>query len=147
MRRLTLVSASILAFALAAAAAIAQPAAADPLAPVNVGSPPPPPPVKPVTETLYGTVVTDNYRYMETLGPETLAWMRAQGAYTRAVLDAIKPLPALKARVGAFTGSFGFVQNYSTYGGRTFYEERTPGSDNFDLMVRDPDGRYLLPAR
>jgi prolyl oligopeptidase len=143
MRRLALASASVLAFfALAAARpALAQPASADPLAPIGVGAPPPPPPVKPVTETLFGTPVTDNYRYMETLGPETLAWMRAQGAYTRAVLDAIKPLPALKARVAAFTGGFGFVQDYATYGGRTFYEERTPGSDNFDLVVRDRDGR------
>jgi prolyl oligopeptidase len=142
MRRVALASASILAFAVAAAGpALTQPASTDPLAPIGVGPPPAPPPVKPVTETLYGVPVTDNYRYMETQGPETLAWMRAQGAYTRTVLDAIKPLSALKARVAAFTGSFGFIQDYSTYGGRTFYEERTPGSDNFDLMVRDPDGR------
>ena len=142
MRRIALASATFLVFAFAAAApAFTEPTSADPLAPIGVGSPPPRPPVKPVTETLYSTSVTDNYRYMEALGPETLAWMRAQGAYTRAVLDAIKPLPALKARVSAFTGSFGFVQDYSTFGGRTFYEERTPGSDNFDLMVRDADSR------
>jgi prolyl oligopeptidase len=143
MNRFTSASlAPLLALAFAAAApALAQPAPADPLAPIGIGPPPAPPPVKPVPETLYGTTITDNYRYMEAQGPETLAWMRAQGAYTRKVLDAIKPLPALKAKLAAFTGSFGFIQDYSTYGGRTFYEERTPGSDNFDLMVRDAGGQ------
>jgi prolyl oligopeptidase len=141
MRHLALASTAVLALIAAAAPALGQPPSADPLAPIGVGARPPPPPVKPVTETLFGTPVTDNYRYMEAQGPETLAWMRGQGAYTRAVLDAIKPLPALKARVAAFTGSFGFIQDYASYGGRAFYEERTPGSDNFDLMVRDADGR------
>ncbi|MHB8530103.1 MAG: prolyl oligopeptidase family serine peptidase, partial [Caulobacteraceae bacterium] len=115
-------------------------AAGDPLAPIGVGPPPPPPPARPVTETHYGTSVTDNYRYFESLGPETIAWIRAEGVYTRRVLDAIKPLPALQARVGAFTGSFGFIQDYAYFGDRAFYEERAPGSDNFDLMVRDAGG-------
>ena len=30
------------------------------------------------------------------------------------------------------------------YGGRAFYEERAPGSDNFDLMVRDAAGTRKL---
>ncbi|MDB5484008.1 MAG: prolyl endopeptidase [Caulobacteraceae bacterium] len=139
MQRLALVSAAVL--ALAAGSAAAQQRSADPLAPIGAAPPPAPPPVRPVAQALYGVPVTDNYRYMETQGPETMAWMKAQGAYTRAVLDAIKPLSGLRGRVAAFTGSFGFVQDYSTYGGRSFYEERTPGSDNFDLMVRDRDGR------
>ncbi|HEY1927909.1 MAG TPA: prolyl oligopeptidase family serine peptidase [Caulobacteraceae bacterium] len=115
--------------------------AADPLAPLGVGSRPAPPPARPVDETLYGTKVTDAYRYMEALDPQTIAWMKAQGAYTRRVLDAIHPLPALKTRTAAFSGSFGFIQSYATYGGRAFYQERAPGSDAFDLMVRQPDGQ------
>ncbi|HLZ84819.1 MAG TPA: prolyl oligopeptidase family serine peptidase, partial [Caulobacteraceae bacterium] len=140
MRRLALFSASILTLAFAAGSAAGQQTSTDPLAPIGVGPQPPPPPVKPAIETHYGVTLTDNYRYMEAQGPETTAWMKAQGAYTRSVLDAIKPLPALRARLTAFTGSFGFIQSYSTYGGRTFYEERTPGSDNFDLMARDSGG-------
>jgi prolyl oligopeptidase PreP (S9A serine peptidase family) len=42
--------------------------------------------VKPVTETLWGKQVTDNYRYMEALDAQTLAWMKAQSAYTRSLL-------------------------------------------------------------
>jgi len=101
---------------------------------------PPPAPVEPVVETLWGHKVIDNYRYMESLGPDTIAWMKAQGAYTRAVLDGIGPLAKLKSDVAAFTGSFGLVQRFSRYGSRTFYEERTPGSDNFDLIVSDAQG-------
>jgi prolyl oligopeptidase len=122
---------------------LVQPAPADPLSPLGVGVPPPAPSKTPVTETLHGMSLTDEWRGMEALAPQTLDWMKAQGAYTRTVLDAIKPLAALRARVAAFTGSFGFVNSYSVFGGRAFYEERAPGSDNYDLMVRDPGG----PAR
>ncbi|HWA91033.1 MAG TPA: prolyl oligopeptidase family serine peptidase [Rhizomicrobium sp.] len=111
-------------------------AATDSLAPAK----PAPAPVKPVTETLWGRKVTDNYRYMEALGPETISWMKAEGAYTRSILDAIQPRAALADKIAAFTGSFGFVQGYVRYGNRAFYEERAPGSDNFDLVVRDAAG-------
>ena len=94
-------------------------------------------PVRPVTETLWGRKVTDNYRYMEAVGPETVSWIKAQGAYTRALMDSIKPRAALAKRVAAFTGSFATIQGYAMYGGRAFYEERAPASDNFDLMVKD----------
>jgi prolyl oligopeptidase len=53
------------------------------------------------------------------------------------VIGAIAPHAALAKRVAAFTGSFGFIQNYATYGGRQFYEERAPGADAFDLVVKD----------
>ncbi len=108
------------------------------------GGQPPAPPVKPVTETFFGQSVTDNYRYMEALGPETKDWMKAQGNYTRSVMDSIAPRAALGKRVAAFTSSFGFISGYATFGGRSFYEERAPGSDNFDLMVRDSAGTRKL---
>jgi prolyl oligopeptidase len=117
---------------------------ADPLAPVGTVRQPPPPPVRPVTENHYGTNVTDNYRYMEKLAPETLSWMKAQGAYTRQTLDAIAPHAALAQRVAAFSGSFGVIQNYGSYGARQFYEERTPGSDDFNLVVNDGKAKRKL---
>jgi prolyl oligopeptidase len=100
--------------------------------------------MKPVTETLWGKRVTDNYRYMEALDASTIAWMKAQGAYTRSILDAIAPRTALAAKIAAFTGSFGFTQGYANYGGRAFYEERTPGSDNFDLVIGDKAGKRKI---
>lgn len=105
---------------------------------------PPAAPVKPVTETLWGRKLTDDYRYMEKLDPSTVAWMKAQGAYTRSVLDSIAPLDALKRKVAAFSASFGLVQGYVEFGGRAFYEERAPGSDNFDLLVSDHAGKRKI---
>ncbi|HEX9159542.1 MAG TPA: prolyl oligopeptidase family serine peptidase, partial [Rhizomicrobium sp.] len=40
--------------------------------------------------------------------------------------------------------SFGLVQGYADFGGRAFYEERAPGSDNFDLMVKDDKGERKI---
>ena len=71
---------------------------------------PPAAPIKPVTETLWGHKVTDNYRYMEALDPETIAWMKAEGAYTRSVLDSIAPLAKLKGDVAKFSASFGLIR-------------------------------------
>lgn len=105
---------------------------------------PPSAPVRPVTETLWGKQVTDNYRYMEALDAPTVAWIKAQGAYARSVLDALPPRAALEAKIAAFTGGFGFTRGYANHGGRVFYEERSPGSDNFDLVVSDQAGKRKL---
>ncbi len=105
---------------------------------------PPQAPVKTVTETLWGRKVTDDYRYMEALDAGTVAWMKAQGAYTRSVFDSIKPLAPLKTAVAKFSASFGLIQGYVRYGARAFYEERAPGSDNFDLIVADSAGKRKI---
>ena len=97
-------------------------------------------PIKPVAETLWGRKITDDYRYMEALDSSTIAWMKAQGSYTRAVLDGIKPRAQLKTEVAKFSASIGLIQGYVRFGSRGFYEERAPGSDNFDLMVSDSGG-------
>jgi len=92
-------------------------------------------PVVPVVETLFGRRITDNYRYMEALDPATIEWMKSQGTYTRSLLDSIRPLAQLKLDAEKFSASFGLIQGYVHFGTRGFYEERAPGSDNFDLMV------------
>ena len=128
----------------AAVASIAFAAGGDPLAPVGNFPKPPMAVEKPVTETQYGQQVTDRYRYMEAMDAATVAWMKAQGAYTRSVLDAIRPRAALERRIAAFSGSFGFVNSYASYGGNAFYLQRVPGSDNFDLFVRDAKSERRL---
>jgi prolyl oligopeptidase len=118
--------------------------AGDPLGPIGIASKPPLAAVDPVTETLYGTTVVDPFRYFEQMGPATVAWMRAQGAYTRDVLDAIAPRAALLKRMSDFVGGFGVVSGYVVYGGRAFYEERAPGADEYDLKVRDASGTRTI---
>jgi prolyl oligopeptidase len=127
------------AFALAGVSLVYA-AGVDPLAPIGLTDKQPVAPVKPVTETLFGTQLTDNYRYMESMDADTIAYMKAQGAYTRKVFDAIGPRTALEKRIADFSGSFGFISSYQKFGDREFYEMRSPGSDNFDLMVRDASG-------
>ncbi len=103
-------------------------------------SQPPPPTPSPVTETLHGVQVTDTWRGMEKLDPATVDWMKAQGRYTRELLGSIGPRAALLKRIADFSASFGPVKDVEVFGGRTFYLEQPPGSDNFNLRVRAADG-------
>jgi prolyl oligopeptidase len=100
-------------------------------------SQPPPPAPSPVTETLYGVQVTDTWRGLEKLDPATIDWLKAQGRYTRELLGSIGPRAALLGKIADFTASFGPVKEVEVFGGRTFYLEQPPGSDNFNLVVRD----------
>lgn len=98
------------------------------------------PAAKPITETFYGTSVTDAYRYFEQQGPDVVDWMKAEGRYTRSVLDAQPRHAEILSKLSAMSASFDVVQSITPIGPRTFYEQRSAGSDNFDLMVRDADG-------
>jgi prolyl oligopeptidase len=103
-------------------------------------TPPPPAPLHPVTDAYFGSKVADPYRWMESMDAPMLTWMKAQGAYARAVLDSIAPRQALLEKISAFTAAFGLISSVQVYGGRTFYLNRAPGSDSYDLMVREADG-------
>ena len=112
-----------------------------PVVPAQILAPPAAPPQKPVSDTYFGTTVTDPYRYMENLDDTAVTnWMKAEGKYTRALFASVPQRAALLAEVAAASGSFDFVNTIQRAGDRTFYEERTPGSDNFDLMVREAHG-------
>ena len=95
---------------------------------------------RPVEEDYFGTKVSDPFRFIESKDPATLAWMKAQGAWTRAVFDSIAPRAAYLSRLSALGASFGIVNSVQEAGGRVFYLERKPGSDVYDLMVHEADG-------
>jgi prolyl oligopeptidase len=64
---------------------------------------PPPPPTRTVevVETLHGVRVPDPYRWLEEdQAPEVRAWIDAQNAYTRSLLDPQPTRPALRALLG-----------------------------------------------
>ena len=75
----------------------------------TVSATPPTTRILPVTETLHGTPLADNYRWLEgdntdpknpgKMTPEVAAWTDAQNAYTRAVLDQLPGRQALEARL------------------------------------------------
>jgi prolyl oligopeptidase len=103
---------------------------------------PPVPPAKPVTETIFGQSITDQFRYFEQQDSTVTDWMKAEGRYARSVLDALPNHDAILAKLSAMTGSWDIASSVTIAGGgRTFYEQRGAGSDNFNLMVRDADGK------
>jgi prolyl oligopeptidase len=125
---------------LAAAAALPAIGAGAGVTPVNPTGQPADLAARPVEETYFGTRVVDRFRFIEAKDPATIAWMKAQSAFTRTVFDSIAPRAAYLGKVAAFGAAFGLVNTVELGGSRVFYLERKPGADVFDLMVREGDG-------
>jgi prolyl oligopeptidase len=93
---------------------------------------------EPVTETLHGVTVTDNYRWLEgdnsdphaqgKVTPEVAAWTDAQNAYTRDVLDHLPGRAALEERLRPLM-EVGTVTAPSVRRSRYFFSKRE-GSQN-----------------
>lgn len=98
---------------------------------------PPAAPVRPVTDDYYGTKVTDNYRYMENLkDPEVQAWMRAQNAYTRAVLASIPGREKLLARIRELDQTVPSVGALRLPGDFYLIQKLLPRENTFKLYLR-----------
>lgn len=100
---------------------------------------PPVAPVRPVTDTYFGTALTDPYRYLEEVNnPEVAAWMRAQADYARAQLDRIPGRAAVLARIteleNAVPARVADVQRRP--GDLYFYERRGAADNQFKLYMR-----------
>lgn len=95
---------------------------------------------QPVTDEYFGTKIVDRYRFIERMDPATVAWVKAQAAYTRRTLDSIPRRAALFQKMQEMAGAFGFVGAPEYAHDRLFYLERPPGADQSVLVVRDPDG-------
>lgn len=101
-------------------------------------TPPPRAAVRDVTETYFGQKVVDPYRWMEDpKSPEFADWLKAQNAYTRAVLARIPGRDALAARIKALDDAGPTVSSVQWADGRYFYFKTDPGSDNRRLFVKD----------
>jgi len=116
-----------------AALALAATPVAPPAAPADLKA-------QPVEETYFGTKVTDRFRFIEAKDASTLAWMKRQGDYSRALFDSIPPRAAYLTKMSAFSGAFGIVNSTQVGGSRVFYLERKPGADVFNLVVRESSG-------
>ncbi|HEX7761901.1 MAG TPA: prolyl oligopeptidase family serine peptidase [Caulobacteraceae bacterium] len=108
--------------------------------------------IRPVTETLFGTTITDPYRWMETPSdPDWQPYLMGQNAYARQVLAAIPGREDLADKIGKVTGALTAVSGVQVAGPYVFTEVRPPGANTFKLFVRqgqagpmrlllDPDG-------
>lgn len=112
-----------------------------PLAPSPISgaaaSLPPPARIEPVTEVLWGTTVTDPYRWMERQDdPDWLPFLKAQASHSRAVLDAIPGRSALGRRVSELSAQVPRAIRVISRGERLFYESRPAGADQYKLFLR-----------
>lgn len=116
-------------------------------------TPPPLPPPRPVTETFFGTTVTDPYRYFEDMSdPLTVAFFKDQNAYARAVLSRLGPArDALFNRIAQLDNAGSSVSDLTRDGSYYFYLKLNPGDNSPKLYVRNAEGgveRVLVdPAR
>jgi len=103
---------------------------------------PPAPPatrVEPVTETLHGEAVVDNYRWLEKLeseSEEVKTWTTAQLEYTAAVLGGLPCRKALEERLASLM-TVGSVSAPVTRGTRYFYTERKGTANQPMLLMRE----------
>lgn len=89
----------------------------------------PPTRVDDVTEDFHGQVVADPYRWLEDgSNPEVQAWVEAQGAYTRATLDAHPGREALQAQYEALW-QYPITTEAEIAGDRLFWKRRDAGAD------------------
>lgn len=100
-------------------------------------TPPPQAAARPHSDTYFGTLVDDPYRWLEQLrDPQVVAYMKDQNAYTRAMLDTIPGRDALLARIDQLSNAGTSVSLVQSWGGRYFYYKVTPGSNNRKLYAR-----------
>ena len=105
-------------------------------------TPPPVPPAKPVAETMFGTSVTDPYRYFENMkDPVVVKFFKEQNAYTRMVLSRLgAPRDGLFERIKALDNTGSAVSDVTLDGPYYFYEKLNPGDNSPKLYVRNAAG-------
>jgi hypothetical protein len=116
--------------------------------------------VGPVTETLHGVAVTDDYRWLEgasnpdgsnpgQMSPEVAAWTDAQRRYTRSVLDAVPERAEVQSRLAELTDA-GDLSVPMIGGNRYFFWQRHPGDPYPTVYTRDgalgSDRALIRPA-
>ncbi len=93
--------------------------------------------VKPVTESFFGTSITDPYRWMEEPdSKDFLSWIKEEADYTNSVLAKIPGRDALLKRVVELDNAGSLVRGVQIAAGKYLYEKTVPGAANFSLTMR-----------
>ncbi|MDX9910940.1 MAG: prolyl oligopeptidase family serine peptidase [Phycisphaerales bacterium] len=117
---------------------------------------PPKTDVRPVTDTIHGTKLTDDYRWLEgdnsdaanmgRMSEEVAGWTDAQNGYTRSVLDNLPGRKELEARLRPLM-EVGSVSTPTMRGNRYFYSKREGTQAQSIVYLReghDGESRPLL---
>src|ERR1700736_1669081 len=94
---------------------------------------PPKAAIKPIEETLHGTKIVDNYRWLEDgKTPETQKWVAEEMSYTRAILD---PLPG-REQIHKRLTELLMIGSISTpqIGGKYYFYTRREGMQNQPIL-------------
>ena len=92
--------------------------------------------VDPVIETIHGVNISDPYRWLEDQqSPETRAWIDAQNAHTRSVLDPLPRRAAISRRLEELLKTDRFVTPVMR-GGRYFFMRRLAGQNQYTICMR-----------
>jgi len=102
-------------------------------APVVSSQGPPLAEPKPLAETLHGTRIVDNYRWLEDgKNPETQKWVEAEMSYTRAVLDRLPGREQIHKRLTELL-TIGNI-NVPQIGGKYYFYTRRDGMQNQPVL-------------
>jgi prolyl oligopeptidase len=95
-----------------------------------------------VKDTYFGETLSDPYRWMENYkDPDWLPFLKGQNDHTRGVLDAIPGRDKLAKRIEQLSGDTVLTSAVQRASGILFFQQRTKGSDNYKLFVRDKSGK------
>src|SRR5438309_11415699 len=98
---------------------------------------PPPTTAQALIETIHGVEVRDPYRWLEDAGdPAVQAWVEAQNAYTRSVLDSLPGRPSVAARIQEAL-DVGLLGPSVPRGRRRFFTHRRRGMVQAALAVAE----------
>ncbi|MDE2226131.1 MAG: hypothetical protein KGJ46_12735, partial [Xanthomonadaceae bacterium] len=96
-----------------------------------------------VVDHVFGLTLADPYRWMEGANnAEFDAWLKAQGEYTRAKLDALPMVTTWRERLQKADGGTVVNRGFQRAGGKVFFTRLT--ETGRALMVREADGRQRV---
>lgn len=98
---------------------------------------PPPTPKHDVTESFFGNVEHDPYRWLEDAdAPAVKQWIAAQNAYTEKVMDGFGDAKAIAQRVGELALTSTQQSDPGIVGGTLFYLRQTPPQPQAVLVAQ-----------
>jgi prolyl oligopeptidase len=101
---------------------------------------------EPVTETVHGITLTDEYRWMEDPANRDamIAFVQAENARTRTMLDALPERAWFEQRLAALSSDIDRVSGYVQCGNIGLFRRIRPGEQMPKIYIRDAAGERVL---